>query len=1312
MKHLVRIRFARLFLIILIALHASAAFTSSTPQEPKPKDDRGLGVRPSSSNSTPTATQTGGNKPEIVLQAGITSPQTQISFSPDGRLLGSMGENGSAIKLWEVSSGRLLRQLDSGISTAGDSSMTRPFKFGADGRTLISIADGKVRRWEVDTGRELASTNLNIKDSFNARLSDDGRILAATTMHTNGVRLWNTASGSELPEVALEKGEQLAEQDSFALSPDGKFLAVFIEATKVSVHKGPETTLEIILWDVASGRKAQTMKVSSGPTQFGVVPGKNTSLTFTSDGSWLALRDQSSIRILDAASGHELKSFATPRVLSGTPSDPRFEMFAAKFLFSPDRRLISVVSETSKINLLDASSNATLQTLSGHNGAVLGVSFSADSKLLASSGSDNQIKLWDAATGREVRTLTGAAMPISDLAFSPDGKSLSVAGNQAVSMWEMENGGVRRALSLPDDYAGGKQNGMQERACLLSRDGRFVIAGSNRQPSAKVWEVATGREMPNVSLAQGKELGNAAFNPNGSVVALIEQNSRTPAPSSSQTAPQQAPSNMPGPPIPMPDMSKVMEQMRKDPKKMQEQMKKAQDAMKNGDMSAGLEVLESMGVMPPKPNQASEGIRVLDLSSGRQLQSVPLPRNFLSYMGNNSVLSGSTLAFSPDGRILASASRFNSPINLTDSNTGQVLRTLKTNLTMGVYSLSWSADGKRLASACWGQKRNISDPNIEKTFSFDDLTFSIQVWDAQTGTELNTLGGHNNFVNSLAFSRDGRLLASAGADSTIKLWDLSTSRELRTLRGHDGSIEAIDFSADGRFLVSGSNDGSTRLWNAQTGEMLATLVSLNKGLDWLVVTPDGLFDGSPGGWNQILWRFSPNTFDVSPVEIFFNEYFHPGLLPDIFAGRKFAAVADISQKDRRQPKLSLELADGQGSSVSTRKLNVMIKVTEAPAGAQDVRLFRNGSLVKVWRGDVLKGQSNATLETTISVVAGQNQLTAYAFNHDNVKSSDATLAVTGADSLQRAATLHLLAIGVNQYANSGYNLKYAAADARAFADEVERQQKKLGSYGQIEVTILLDSEATKANLLYALKRLAGSADAQAPQGAPPALDKIKASEPEDAVVVFYAGHGTAQQQRFYLIPHDLGYSGGRTELDETGLKTILLHSVSDLDLEQACEGIDAGHMLMVIDACNSGQALEAEEKRRGPMNSKGLAQLAYEKGMYILTAAQSYQAALEAEQLGHGYLTYTLVEEGLKSAAADVEPKDGHVDLREWLDYATERVPRMQEMKMKEERGLTHKVAFVEGEEKVEDVDKRSVQRPRAFYRREPETQPMIVAKP
>jgi uncharacterized caspase-like protein len=210
------------------------------------------------------------------------------------------------------------------------------------------------------------------------------------------------------------------------------------------------------------------------------------------------------------------------------------------------------------------------------------------------------------------------------------------------------------------------------------------------------------------------------------------------------------------------------------------------------------------------------------------------------------------------------------------------------------------------------------------------------------------------------------------------------------------------------------------------------------------------------------------------------------------------------------------------------------------------------------------------------------------------------------------------------------------------------------------------------------------------------------------VLIFFAGHGAAQGARFYLIPHDLGYSGARNALDAQAVRTILSHGVSDLELEAAIEGVDAGQMLFVLDACNSGQALEAEEKRRGPMNSSGLAQLAYEKGMYILTAAQSYQAALEAAELGHGYLTFALIEDGLKKGMADKDPKDGLALAREWFNYAEERVPQMQEREMQTRLLLD----FAGNEAKGKDPKQRSIQRPRVFYRRELEAHPFVIAKP
>src|SRR5207247_2419372 len=127
--------------------------------------------------------------------------------------------------------------------------------------------------------------------------------------------------------------------------------------------------------------------------------------------------------------------------------------------------------------------------------------------------------------------------------------------------------------------------------------------------------------------------------------------------------------------------------------------------------------------------------------------------------------------------------------------------------------------------------------------------------------------------------------------------------------------------------------------------------------------------------------------------------------------------------------------------------------------------------------------------------------------------------------------------------------------------------------------------------------------------------------------------------------------------------------------------------------------LHADDPRQGPMNSTGLAQLGYEKGMYILTASQGYQAALEASQYQHGLLTYALIEEGLKSGKADMNPKDGQITLREWLGYASQEVPQLQLALMKEERGRGKDLAIVEGEEKIRELEKRSLQQPRVFHR-------------
>ena len=101
------------------------------------------------------------------------------------------------------------------------------------------------------------------------------------------------------------------------------------------------------------------------------------------------------------------------------------------------------------------------------------------------------------------------------------------------------------------------------------------------------------------------------------------------------------------------------------------------------------------------------------------------------------------------------------------------------------------------------------------------------------------------------------------------------------------------------------------------------------------------------------------------------------------------------------------------------------------------------------------------------------------------------------------------------------------------------------------------------------------------------------------------------------------------------------------------------------------------------------------------------------KQLGHGLLTYALVEEGLKTAAADTAPKDGRVVAREWLDYSTLRAPQLQESQMEQAYQQGRQVFFVDAErERRIDLESRSLQRPRVFYRREEETPPLVIALP
>ena len=113
------------------------------------------------------------------------------------------------------------------------------------------------------------------------------------------------------------------------------------------------------------------------------------------------------------------------------------------------------------------------------------------------------------------------------------------------------------------------------------------------------------------------------------------------------------------------------------------------------------------------------------------------------------------------------------------------------------------------------------------------------MWDALAGNQVRILKKHQGPVNSVAFSPDGRLIVSGGADNTLIAWDAVAGNEVRTLRGHQGPVNSVAFSPDGRLIVSGSNDHTLKLWSAQNAKELQTLQGHRAAVTAVIFSPDG-----------------------------------------------------------------------------------------------------------------------------------------------------------------------------------------------------------------------------------------------------------------------------------------------------------------------------------------------------------------------------------------------------------------------------------------------------------------------------------------
>ncbi len=229
------------------------------------------------------------------------------------------------------------------------------------------------------------------------------------------------------------------------------------------------------------------------------------------------------------------------------------------------------------------------------------------------------------------------------------------------------------------------------------------------------------------------------------------------------------------------------------------------------------------------------GILIYDIQRSRKNVQVSYkPIKLREHQGR-----GWRVAFSPDGKLLASANATGT-LYLWDAKTEKLLRTIEDGPEYSSFGcLAFSPDGRIIAT---GGSRVITKDGPARKGTVNNVSITmdgwitdgiVRLWDTQTGEHIRTLTGQARRVNSVAFSPDGIIIAagdsltltadSRGRNPTVHLWDARTGKLLQTLKGHRYDIRSVAFSPDGKLLASGGDSAPIRLWDVNTGQQTRTL---------------------------------------------------------------------------------------------------------------------------------------------------------------------------------------------------------------------------------------------------------------------------------------------------------------------------------------------------------------------------------------------------------------------------------------------------------------------------------------------------------
>jgi len=492
-------------------------------------------------------------------------------------------------------------------------------------------------------------------------------------------------------------------------------------------------------------------------------------------------------------------------------------------------------------------------------------------------------------------------------------------------------------------------------------------------------------------------------------------------------------------------------------------------------------------------------------------------------------------------------------------------------------------------------------------------------------------------ARSLAIAADGsRFLL--GTNGPLRLISKSGKQLWRSL-GHGNAWE-VNVAQNGRVAVAAYDDGTIRWYRMNDGKELLAFFPHADRKRWVIWTPSGYYDASPGGEEFIGWHVNngkDHAADFFPASKFRATYYRPDVITKILdtldeseavqlanaeSGRK-----EVKAVDNLLPPVVSIIGPADGATVDSSSITFRYTLrTPVDAPVTALRVMIDGRPISTGRGLTIVPKDRGVQTITVTIPERDCEISIIAENR-HASSVSATVRLSWAGKTRGEFTiqpkLYLLAVGVSAYKDKELTLKYAAKDARDYAAAVQKQ--KGGLYREVTVKLLTDAEATKDDILDGLDWLR------------------KETTAKDVAMIFLAGHGVNDQNGiYYYLPQNANPD------------RLLRSGVAFSDIKNTLASL-AGKALLFVDTCHSGNVMGG---RRGVADINAFINelSSAENGVIVFASSTGRQYSLENDKWSNGAFTKALVE-GI-SGKADYGGK-GRITINMLDLYLSERVKEL-----------------------------------------------------